>query len=108
MLDIQSKIIPLDNIPDFFKRDLVLIKSQMKAVLTENAMKIKVVERNFEPIVHVNVNEPGWLDFKIDYKIGEYQLPHQMFRKCEDKYIHPDDFTWIKVDNKTIQNTEKY
>lgn len=107
-LDIPSKIIPLDNIPDFFKRDLVLIKSQMKAVLTENAMKIKVVERNFEPIVHVNVNEPGWLDFKIDYKIGEYQLPHQMFRKCEDKYIHPDDFTWIKVDNKTIQNTEKY
>ena len=106
-LDIERKIIQLDKIPEFFKRDLVLLKSEMKAVLTENVMNIKVIEKNFEPHISVNANETGWLDFKIDYIVGEYQLPYNTFRN-KDEYVCPDDHTWIQVDNKTIQNTEKY
>lgn len=108
-LNIENKIISSDGIPDFFKRDLVLLKSKMKTALTENAQKINIIDDVFKPLIKVKSNDSGWLDFEIDYSVGKYQIPHDLFKKGENnKFIHPDVYTWIHTDNKTIKNTEKY
>ena len=39
-LKLESISVPPQNIPEFFKRDLVLIKSKFSAVLTDEAKKI--------------------------------------------------------------------
>src|SRR5690606_8146985 len=58
-----SKQVPLKDIPEFFQRDLVLLREQFSAVLTDLASQIQVIERPLRPVVRVDRAEQGWLDF---------------------------------------------
>ncbi len=99
--------VPLDRIPEFFKRDLVLLKTQMSAVLTERANSIQIIDSQFSPRVRVESDEPGWLDFQVDYVVGDYELPADLIRRAKQEYVQPDDHTWVSLDSQTIADTEK-
>lgn len=77
--------IDIEHIPEFFKRDLVLIKSHFKAVLSEDVEKLKIVEDNFLPRISIDTGEKGWLDFLVQYQVGKYILPHNLFKKITEQ-----------------------
>lgn len=107
-LDRATTTVPLDGIPEFFKRDLVLLRTQMGAVLTESASTIRVIDSQFEPRVRVDSGEPGWLDFNVNYVVGGYALPRDLIRRAKERYVQADDNTWIRLDSETIAATEKH
>jgi len=100
----------LDGIPEFFKRDLVLIKKEFNAVLTDMVGKIQIVTDKLVPVVSVQKDPQGWLDFNVKYNAGSFVLPRSLVlkaRKAGDQFVQLDPFTWIELDEKTINNTEK-
>ncbi|MEM2734857.1 MAG: DEAD/DEAH box helicase [Candidatus Bathyarchaeia archaeon] len=104
-IEIGEKTIGPEEIPEFFKRDLVLLKSNFNAVLTEPASRIKIIEDAFKPIVLIELNARGWLEFDVNYKVGNYVLPHDIF--CKGKpYVQVDENTWIRVDERTLENVQ--
>ena len=100
--------IDIDQIPEFFKEDLVLIKTHFKAVLTEKTEKIKVIEDRFTPQINIDTEVKGWLNFNIQYKVGQYILPHDLFKKSHKEYLRLDETTWVKIDREKIEEVEKH
>jgi len=107
-LEIGKKVIKPEDIPEFFKRDLVLLKTEMKVVLTEKASKIKIIDKPFKIKVNIDKNVPGWLDFHIDYTVGKYILPSQLIKLAKEQYVHPDENSWIHIDKEAVDKTDKY
>lgn len=105
-IETQERTIGLEDIPEFFKQDLVLLKSNFNAVLTDQAKGITIIEEKPQPIVKVDIDERGWLDFEVDYKAGDYELSHDLF-KTESDYVHPNENAWIKVDHNAVNETDK-
>jgi SNF2 family DNA or RNA helicase len=94
-----------DDIPEFFKRDLVLIKSNFKALLTEEAESLTIVEQGFQPRVTVDTGEKGWLDFVVEYQVGKYILDINLLKRSQKGYVRVDNTTWVKVDTQKIDET---
>lgn len=96
------------HIPEFFQRDLVLLRQEFSAVLTDLASQIRVIEKPLKPVVKVDKNEKGWLDFVVTYETQGVTLPHSLLAKQQDRpFVQPDEFTWVKNDPKAVQKTEK-
>lgn len=97
-----------DNIPEFFQRDLVLLRKEFSAVLTDLAAEIRIIETPFQPVVKVDKDEKGWLDFKVTYEADDITLSHHLLAKQSDQqYVQIDEITWIKQDARAVQQTEK-
>ena len=107
LIDKENIFIHVDVVPDFFKRDLVFIKTNFNAVLSEEVAQINVIDQRLIPYVNINIGEKGWLDFEIVYQVGEYTIPHNLFKKSSKGYHRFDDNTWIKVDENKIRLVEK-
>ena len=105
--DVELKRIPLDNIPEFFKRDLVMLRSKFDAVLTDQAALIKVINTKPMSIVKVASGEPGWLDFKVEYKTGKWFLPHHKIVDTTKTHTQVNENTWVKIDKQKINNVQK-
>ena len=103
----KERTIEPDRIPEFFKRDLVLLKTKFKAILTEEAAKITINDKPAQPWISVNPDGKGWLDFQINYKVGEHTIPHDLFSHSTTNYIQKDKYTWLKVDHNLVEETEK-
>lgn len=100
--------VALQNIPEFFQRDLVLLKNEFTAVLTDMAGQIQIVNEPFKPVVKVDKGERGWLDFEVAYEAGGFTLPHELLMKAKSEpYLQVDERTWIKIDPKTVAKTER-
>ncbi len=100
--------IGLQNIPEFFQRDLVLLKMEFTAVLTDMASKIQIIDKPFKPVVKVDKGERGWLDFEVNYEAGGFTLPHDILSKATGQpYLQLDDVTWIKMDPQAIAKTQR-
>jgi superfamily II DNA or RNA helicase len=98
-------VIQRHNIPEFIQRDLVMLKTEFNAVLTDLAQQIQVIDETFQPTVHVKKNDRGWLDFEVDYKAGGYSLPPGLLtEKGGDRFIQVDDTTWVQFDPETVNN----
>ena len=104
---VRTTIAP-DHIPEFFKRDLVLLQSEMGVVLTDRAQSIHIVESRLQPRVRVDTGATGWLSFQIDYVAGEYELPADLIRKANQPYIQIDANTWIRRDISAVESTDKW
>ena len=101
---------PLKNIPEFFLRDLVLLKKEFNAVLTDLVGKIQIVTDPLTPVVNVSKDPQGWLDFDIHYNSAGFELPRDLVLKAKengDKYVQLDPLTWVELDENTIEKTEK-
>lgn len=109
-LDRETETIPIDRIPEFFQRDYVLLTKSMNAVLVDRAQNIKVITDEYEPVVSVNKDTRGWLDFNVAYQVRGFTMPFSMLlqkHKQGKEFIHIAPLTWVKVDSKTIEKTEK-
>jgi SNF2 family DNA or RNA helicase len=98
------------DIPEFFLRDLVLIKKEFNAVLTDLADKIQILSDPLETIVNVKKDAQGWLDFNIEYNTHGFVLPAGLIAKAKKeqlKYVQVNDSTWVEIDQKVIEKTEK-
>jgi SNF2 family DNA or RNA helicase len=101
---------PIKNIPEFFLRDLVLLKKEFNAVLTDLAGKIQIVTDSLTPVVNVSKDHQGWLDFEIHYNSAGFHLPRELVLQAKDKgenFIQLDPVTWVELDENTIEKTEK-
>jgi SNF2 family DNA or RNA helicase len=106
---IITRLLP-NEIPEFFQRDLVLIKKEFNAVLTDLASQIRVVTDKFEPQISVKKTPMGWLEFDIQYNAHGVNLLHNSLKeiaKSDIEFIPIDEFTWVKVDREQINQTEK-
>ncbi|GAH32800.1 unnamed protein product, partial [marine sediment metagenome] len=71
------------DIPEFFLRDLVLIKKEFNAVLTDLAQEIQIVSTPLEPVIQVKKDNQGWLDFNVSYSSKDFTLPHGMLSETK-------------------------
>ncbi|MFN8483071.1 MAG: DEAD/DEAH box helicase [Anaerolineae bacterium] len=95
-LETPTRHIAVGQIPEFFLRDLVLYKKEFNAVLTDLAGRIRVITSPPTPVVKVNQDQLGWLDFQVGYEVGNSTLSHESLRGVKDKYVPVDGFTWVK------------
>jgi SNF2 family DNA or RNA helicase len=93
-LTLAEKGVPLGDIPEFFLRDLVLLKTSFNAVLTDGARKVTIIEEDQPPTVLISYEEPGWLDFNIVYdpKTDTPGLP----QSNDGGYVKSDSYTWVR------------
>jgi SNF2 family DNA or RNA helicase len=101
-----------DHIPEFFKRDLVLLKTEMGAVLTDEASRLKVVKLPAAPRVRVQTSsEPGWLDFQVDYEVEGHAISLEAVRGAEGKNLRPDPYLYVEVpvgeSNRVVRGLEE-
>ncbi len=100
-------ILPKD-IPEFILRDLVMIKKEFNAVLTDLAKQVRVITAPLEPVIRVSKSKMGWLDFNVSYAAQGIELPHKLLmEKKGQPYVQLDDKTWVKVDPNIPLRTEK-
>jgi SNF2 family DNA or RNA helicase len=100
----------LNDIPEFFLRDFVLIKKEFNAVLTDQADQIQIVTSPLTPLVKVTKDPQGWLDFDVQYNSKDFVLPRDLILKAREngkKFIQVDSTTWVKLDEETVKKTEK-
>jgi SNF2 family DNA or RNA helicase len=108
-LEAEKRTIPLAGVPEFFVRDLVLLRSDLSAVLTDQAQRVRIVSAPLKPRVSVQRNEPGWLDFVVEYESGGYILPEDAVRTAVERgtsHARLDDFTFVAVDHEAFKHTE--
>jgi len=98
--DEEIKSIPLDEIPEFIQRDLVIIMNEFNAVLTDLVKEINIVRDPIKPVVYIDNKSRGWLDFNILFFAGEILIPPDLLEKKnkEDYYIRINTTTWVKND----------
>ena len=106
-LDKERQTISPSDIPAFFERDLVLLKTEMQAVLTERAAKVQVLELPPIPRVKVNADEPGWLDFQIGYVVQGRELDFRDVREVEGQTIRTDPETFVHVPANSTEPVKK-
>jgi hypothetical protein len=107
-LENPRQTIHTGNVPEFFQRDLVLIKKEFNAVLTDLAQQIQVVTDPLVPVVKVDKDQRGWLDFKVAYQAAGIDLPYGLLAKRKNQdYIQVDDHTWVKVDRAQLEKAKK-
>ena len=54
----------------------------------------------------ISTGAPGWLDFKVDYEVGKYFIPCDVFKHSKGKFVHPNEYTWVKRDDTIIEEVE--
>lgn len=108
-LDEQVSRIKYGGIPEFILRDLVLIKSETNAVLTDLAENVRVIEQPLSPSVKVDKGETGWLNFQVEYEIKGHSFSQEELESYKaEKYFSVDENTFVAVDRQSIENTRAF
>ncbi|MBN1262522.1 MAG: DEAD/DEAH box helicase [Anaerolineae bacterium] len=99
--------VPLDGIPEFFLRDLVVLKEEFQAVLVGRAREIHVIAEPLKPVVSVGAAQPGWLDFKVTYEAEGFVLPPELLpRSAGNQHVRFDETTWAAVNPETVATVD--
>ncbi|MFW6082761.1 MAG: DEAD/DEAH box helicase, partial [Chloroflexota bacterium] len=96
-LDRVRTVVAPDRIPEFFKRDLVLLQTEFQAVLTDSASRVKVVDLPDAPRVRVESDGRGWLDFQLGYTVEGHEIPFDRIWDSRGGTIRPDEHTFMQV-----------
>lgn len=105
----EATTIDLAHVPEFFSRDLVLLRSELSAVLTDRAKRVQVISAPLKPRITIDQDEPGWLDFVVDYKAGRYVLPEEAVKKAlqdGQTHVQVNDYRFIKADRSALERTQ--
>lgn len=97
------------QIPEFFARDLILLKKDFRIVLTESASRIRILDEPWQPVVKVRKTKNGWLDFEINYRVGSEEWKHSSVPDGEphSEYYQLDQYTWLRRKQQLIKRIEK-
>lgn len=104
----ETTSVDLAHVPEFFSRDLVLLKSELSAVLTDRAQRVQILSTPLKPRVTVDQDEPGWLDFSVDYKAGRFVLPEDVIKKTLKDgrtHVQVDAYRFVKADRGVLDQT---
>lgn len=108
LLHREKTVVPIDQIPEYFTRDLVLIQQEFNAVLNDMAKRIRLIDGNIQPTVSVNKTTPGWLDFNIEYTVGDQKISHmQLMVNSHNPYSRISPTTWVRSDRKMLSDVQK-
>jgi len=108
-LEKGSSMISLADVPEFFMRDLVLIKSELSAVLTDRAQRVQIIAAPLKPRITVQRNEPGWLDFVVDYEAGDFVVPENAVNQAlidGRSHVQYDEYNFIEIDQNVVDNID--
>lgn len=97
----EFRVADLD-IPEFLLKDLAFIKANFYAVLLGGIQELEIINEDMLPQFSLDIGEKGWLDFVVKYKIGDYVLPLNLFKKGKKGYVKVNDTTWVKIDEKNL------
>jgi|GEM_PF-954176 len=107
-LDKGISQIPIKDVPEFFKRDLVLIKNNFNAVLTDMAQSVRVIEMSSQPKVQIDIDGKGWLEFDIVYSADNMKAEFEVLAKnIVHGFYKFDDNTWVDIDSDSIKRTQQ-
>jgi hypothetical protein len=107
LLDKGVAQIPLHQIPEYFARDLVLLKQEFSAVLTDLAKQSKVADGPAQPVVQVHKTPAGWLEFTVDYRVGDLIWAHQqLLGSAGARYQRLTPTTWAKTNPKLLADVQ--
>ena len=104
----ETTTVDLAHVPEFFSRDLVLLKSELSAVLTDRAQRVQILSTPLKPRVTIDQDEPGWLDFSVDYKAGRFVLPEDVIKKTLTDgrtHVQVDPYRFVKADRGVFDQT---
>ncbi len=101
--------IRLDDVPEFFARDLVLLSKDFRAVLTEPAAQIRVIDEPWQPVVSVAKTSDGWLDFQVKFRVGGEELPEDVLNTAGNasKYHRINENTWVRRKQATLDRVDR-
>ncbi|WP_423223649.1 DEAD/DEAH box helicase [Candidatus Amarolinea aalborgensis] len=100
--------IQLNDVPEFFLRDLVLYQSKFNAVLTDLAAQVRVVREPLQPVFHVDRDMPGWFSFRVEYQMDGHAVPQSEVTKVGDQhYFRLTPTTWVKMSTKEAREVQK-
>lgn len=108
-LNARRTDVALDKVPEFFARDLVLLKTDFSAVLTDQAKRVRVLQAPPKPRVAVQCTEPGWLDFVVEYEAGSYVLDESAMRAAVESrasHVQCGEYGFVPIDSATLERTE--
>ncbi|MCK5827254.1 DEAD/DEAH box helicase, partial [Candidatus Bipolaricaulota bacterium] len=109
-LEDETTSVDLAHVPEFFSRDLVLLKSELSAVLTDRAQRVQILSTPLKPRVTVDQDEPGWVDFSVDYKAGRFVLPEDIIKKTlkdGKTHVQIDAYRFVKADRRILDQTNE-
>ncbi|MGY4707499.1 DEAD/DEAH box helicase [Candidatus Bipolaricaulota sp. J31] len=103
-----ERVIPHHKIPEFFTRDLVLLKTKMRAVLTEEAAGIRVLDGPMRPRVRIDVDAPGWLDVRVGFECGGFEIPEEVLKaRRKPRFVRVAEKTWVRFDGKLFREVSR-
>jgi len=105
-LDSERIYIPDIDIPEFLKRDLAFLKLNFNAVLLGGIENFEILNEAMVPLFSLNMGDKGWLDFIVNYQIGEHVLPLNLFQTGKKGHVKINDYTWAKYDEKQIKELQ--
>ncbi|MCW3988810.1 MAG: DEAD/DEAH box helicase [Candidatus Bathyarchaeota archaeon] len=106
-IDSEQFYIPDIDIPEFLKRDLAFLKLNFNAVLLGGIETFEVLDEEMVPLFSLNMGDKGWLDFVVNYQIGEHILPLDLFQNGKNGYVKIGDKTWAKYDENQIKELQE-
>src|SRR5690606_35670475 len=100
--------VPLDGVPEFFVRDLALIRKEFDAVFTDLASEVNIIDQTFQPVVKADHKSRGWLELYVAYEAGGTVISHDLALGAhKGEYIQLDETTWLKPDKRALVETER-
>ena len=106
-IDSERFYVPDIDIPEFLKRDLAFLKLNFNAVLLGGIETFEVLDEEMIPLFSLNMGDKGWLDFVVNYQIGEHVLPLDLFKNGKKGYVKIRDNMWAKYDEDQVNELQK-
>jgi len=100
--------IDLKDIPYFFAKDLIYLKSKIDIFPNESFEKIKIIRKKFKPNIKINEKERGWLDFEVGYSIGDFDFNQDSFKNENDEYVKVNEYNFIKIDKEKLKEVDEF
>lgn len=101
------KFVPTDQIPDFFKHDMALLKSEFQIVFTDSAAKVDVVPLPSIPRVHISGDEKGWLEFQLDYQVKGQRIPWEVIWQNKGQTFRIDPYVFVDANGEALDQVQK-
>jgi SNF2 family DNA or RNA helicase len=85
----------------FFEEDFPVLKKYFKLQL----LGVTIENEPLVPFVQLGPGKEGWLEFNVEYKVGNYRLPANLFaagEKSDVVHIENGKIVWAKIDKAAV------